>query len=178
MMHDSSAAAEPSAWFALGGGYGFQRSEARDTFDRGAAFSASLGVGTNPLSSVVVGGIVRSTTYFTLGTDLGLSLRVATGGFARGQWGVGLDLGPSWRSWGKAADYGRFPLTAMLIGGAPWGFQLGVGTQLFSLDGEPFARGAVALLEVDILRLTVMRQGSTDHYWENPSPAGGRKPPE
>ena len=65
----------------------------------------------------------------------------------------------------------------MLIGGAPWGLQLAVGGELFRIAGnDAQARGVVALLEIDLLRLTVMRQGATDRYWENPSPAGGRSP--
>ena len=136
--------------------------------------SFSIGVGTTPVNSVVVGGLVRTTTFFTLGTDLDLSARIATGSFARGQWGLALDLGPGWRSWGHAATYGRFPLHAMIVGGGPWGMQLGVGGDFWNIGGEPYARGAVAILEIDLLRLTVMRQGATDRWWENPSPAGGR----
>lgn len=174
ILHASPGHAEPSSWFSIGGGYSFQRSESRATYDTQGALSFAIGVGTTPTSNFVVGGLLRTTTYFTLGTDLSLSARVATGGFARGQWGVALDFGPTWRGWGVAADYGRFPLHAMLIGGAPWGVQLGVGTQLFDLGGYPSSRGVVALLEIDLLRLTVMRQGATDKWWENPSPAGGR----
>lgn len=170
----SPARADVSSWFTAGGGYGVQHAETRGVYDRATALSFSIGVGTTPVSSLVVGGLVRSTTYFTLGTDLGLSARVATGGFARGQWGLAFDIGPGWRSWGKGAEYGRFPLHAMIVGGAPWGLQLGVGGDIWSIDGGPSARGAVALLEIDLLRLTVMRQGTTDRYWENPSPAGGR----
>ncbi|MBX3190284.1 MAG: hypothetical protein KF819_25015 [Labilithrix sp.] len=162
-----------SSWFTMGGGYTLQRSESRDYYDRATAFTFSVGVGSTPISNVVVGGLFRSTTHFTLGTDLGLYVRVASGGFARGQWGLALDVGPKWRGWGRAEDYGRFPMHAMVIGGGPWGMQLGVGADMFSLSGEPFARGAVALLEIDFLRLTVMRQGATDRWWENPSPAGG-----
>jgi hypothetical protein len=174
ILHASPAHADVSSWLTAGGGYGMQHSDARDSYDRATALSFSIGVGTSPTSSLVVGGLVRSTTYFTLGTDLGLSARLATGGFARGQWGLAFDFGPGWRSWGRNADYGRFPLHAMLVGGAPWGLQIGVGGDIWSIDGAPYARGAVALLEIDLLRLTVMRQGSTDRYWENPSPAGGR----
>ena len=58
--------------------------------------------------------------------------------------------------------------------GGPWGLQVGVGADVWNIGGEPYARGAVALLELDLLRLTVMRQGATDRWWENPSPAGGR----
>ena len=38
----------------------------------------SIGVGTTPASRVVVGGLVRTTTYFTLGTDLDLSAQAVT----------------------------------------------------------------------------------------------------
>jgi hypothetical protein len=79
-----------------------------------------------------------------------------------------------WRTWGDG-NYGRFPLHAMLTGGGPWGIQLAVGGELLKIAGDDAsARGLVALLEIDLLRLTVMRQGATDRWWENPSPAGGR----
>ena len=169
-----TAHADVSSWFTGGGGYGVARSEAHGDFDRATTLSFSVGVGTTPTSSVVVGGLVRSTTYFTLGTDLDLSVRVASGGFARGQWGLAFDVGPGWRSWARRSDYGGFPLHAMIVGGAPWGLQLGIGANFLNLDGGTAARGAIALLEIDLLRLTVMRQGATDRWWENPSPAGGR----
>ena len=81
-----------------------------------------------------------------------------------------------WRAFGSG-EYGRWPISAMLIGGAPWGLQLAVGGELLKIAGDDArARGLVALLEIDLLRLTVMRQGATDRYWENPSPAGKRSP--
>lgn len=150
-----------------------ERTDSRDAYDRAVAMSFAIGVGTDPKKAIVAGGLLRSTTFFTLGTDLGIAARVATGGFARGQWGLALDAGPSWRMWG-GGDYGRFPLRGMIFLGAPWGLQVGVGGDWYNLAGEPYARGAVALLEIDLLRLTVMRQGATDKWWENPSPAGGR----
>jgi hypothetical protein len=170
------ARADVSSWLTLGGGYGFQHGKERDAYDRASVFSLSTGVGTTPLGSVVVGGLVRSTTYLSLGTDFDLSARLATGGFARGQWGLAFDVGPGWRSWKLATNYGHFPLHAMLLVGGPWGLQAGIGGDVTSIDGGPGARGAVAVLEIDLLRLTVMRQGSTDRWWENPSPAGGRLP--
>jgi hypothetical protein len=173
----AEARADVSSWFTAGGGYGYQHGAERDAYDRATALSFSVGVGSNPLSSVVVGGLIRSTTYFTLGTDVDLSVRFATGSFARGQWGLALDVGPGLRGWAQATNYGHWPLHAMLMAGGPWGLQLGLGADFFNLDSSgPAARGAVALLEVDLLRLTVMRQGSTDRWWENPSPAGGRAP--
>ncbi|MDB4946532.1 MAG: hypothetical protein JWP97_6066 [Labilithrix sp.] len=171
---EGDARADVSSWLSAGGGYGFQHGAERGTYDRAGAVTFSIGVGSSPLSNVVVGGLLRTTTYVTLGTDLDLSLRVATGGFARGQWGVALDLGPGLRAWSEATNYGHWPLHAMAIGGAPWGLQVGIGADFFSLDGGPAARGAIALLEVDLLRLTSMRQGNTDKWWDNPSPAGGR----
>jgi len=168
------AQADTSAWLTAGGGYGFQYGNERAAYDRASVVSFSAGVGTTPLGNWVVGGLLRTTTYLSLGTDVDLSARFATGGFARGQWGLALDAGPGWRSWKLATNYGHFPLHAMLLGGLPWGLQLGVGADFFNLDGGPAARGAVALLEIDFMRLTVMRQGATDKWWENPSPAGGR----
>jgi hypothetical protein len=168
------AAADVSSWLSSGGGYGLKRNENTNDYRGAASASFAIGVGSDPLRNFVVGGVLRSTTYFSLGTDLGVSLRVATGGFARGQWGLALDAGPMWRTFGSG-EYGRWPISAMLIGGAPWGLQLAVGGELLRIAGQDAqARGIVALLEIDLLRLTVMRQGSTDHWWENPSPAGGR----
>jgi hypothetical protein len=173
-LHASPAQADVSSWFTAGGGYGFQHSESTGSYDRATALSFSIGVGSTPVNNVVVGGLLRTTTFFSLGTDLDLSARFATGSFARGQWGLAFDIGPGWRSWGTGADHGRFPLHAMVVGGAPWGLQLGVGGDVWSIGGDPAARGVVAILEIDLLRLTVMRQGAPDRWWENPAPAGGR----
>lgn len=173
-LHASTARADVSSWFTGGGGYGMQRSERSDSYDRATALSFSIGVGSSPVNQVVVGGLLRTKTFFSLGTDLDLSARIATGSFARGQWGLAFDVGPGWRGWGTGAAYGRFPLHAMIVAGGPWGLQVGVGADFWNIGGEPYARGAIALLEIDLLRLTVMRQGATDRWWENPSPAGGR----
>ncbi len=168
------AAADVSSWLSVGGGYGLKHNDDSGNYDRAGTASFAVGVGSDPTNRFVVGGILRSTTYFSLGTDLGISARFATGGFARGQWGIALDAGPMWRTFGSG-EYGRWPIGAMLVGGAPWGVQLAVGGELFRIAGDDAqARGIVALLELDLLRLTVMRQGATDRWWENPSPAGGR----
>jgi hypothetical protein len=176
LLTASSAAADTSSWLSVGGGYGFQHNDSAQNFARATTASFAVGVGSDPHAAIVVGGLIRSTTYLGLGTDVGLAARVATGSFARGQWGLALDAGPMWRTFGDG-EYGRWPLQAMLIGGAPWGVQLGIGGNFLKLAGDdPSAQGLVALLEIDLLRLTVMRQGATDRYWENPSPAGGRAP--
>ena len=174
MMHPSDARADVSSWLSAGSGYGLKHRDSTGSFDRGVAASFAIGVGTDPLKSMVFGGVLRSTTYFSLGTDVSLALRAASGGFARGQWGLALDIGPMWRTWGSG-DYGRLPLHGMLIAGGPWGLQLGVGGDFWNIiTDDPSARGLVAMLEIDLLRLTVMRQGATDRWWENPAPAGGR----
>lgn len=163
-----------SSWLSAGGGYGAKRDERTGDYASAGSMSFTVGVGSDPTKAVVIGGVVRSTTYFSLGTDLGIAARFATGGFARGQWGLAVDAGPMWRTFGNG-EYGRWPVSAMIIGGAPWGLQIGIGGEVARIAGsDAAARGFVALLELDLLRLTVMRQGATDRYWENPSPAGGR----
>lgn len=176
IIHSNDAAADVSSWLSAGGGYGLKQNDRTGAGESAGSMSFALGVGSDPTKGLVVGGVLRSTTYFTLGTDLGVAARFATGGFARGQWGLALDAGPTWRTFGSG-EYGRWPLSVMLIGGAPWGVQLAVGGEALRIAGDDApARGVVALLEIDLLRLTVMRRGATDRYWENPSPAGGRSP--
>jgi hypothetical protein len=170
------ARADVTSWLALGGGYGFEKNSVTTTNDRTTAFTGTVGVGTSPLNRVVVGGVFRMLTHFTLGTDLSIGPRVATGGFARGEWGVAVDLGVVGRFW-KHGDYGRVPLQGVITAGAPWGFQLGVGAEFLNLAGDPSAQGFFAVLELDLLRLTVDRQGSTEAWWKNPAPAGGHRAP-
>jgi hypothetical protein len=134
----------------------------------------ALGVGTSPLSPFVVGVLYRGTTMFGLGTDLGGAVRLATGAFARGNWGLALDLGVAWRGW-RGGDYGSAPLQGVLTFGSPWGLQLAVGTQLWAIDGNTPAQGAFAALELDLMRLTLMRQGGSERWWPNPNPAGGHE---
>ncbi len=166
------ARADVTSWLALGGGYGFEKNSVTTSNDRATAFTGTVGVGSSPLNRFVVGGVFRMLTHFTLGTDISVSPRIATGGFARGEWGLAFDAGVVGRFW-KYGDYGRLPLQAVLTGGAPWGFQLGVGAEFLNLAGSPSAQGFFAVLEIDLLRLTVDRQGSTEKWWKNPAPAGG-----
>jgi hypothetical protein len=166
-------AADLTSWLAFGGGFGFERNSVTNLDSRAAALSATLGVGTTPRNRFVVGGVLRSLTHFTLGTDLSIGPRFATGGFARGDWGLALDVAATARWW-KQGDYGRYPIQVILTGGAPWGLQLGVGANVWNMAGDPPARGLFAVLEIDLLRLTVMRQGSSEAWWRNPAPAGGR----
>jgi hypothetical protein len=168
------ARADVTSWMAIGGGYAAQLNQDTSTRDRATTLTYSIGVGSSPLAPLVLGGLLRGTTMFTLGTDLGLALRAASGGFARGDWGVALDAGALWRPW-RGGSYGRWPLQTVLTGGSPWGFQLAVGAELTSISGGTAAQGFFAAIELDLLRLTVDRQGSSERWWKNPTPAGGHQ---
>jgi hypothetical protein len=170
----SDARADVSSWFAVGGGGATERSLPSATRNIAIAMTSTVGVGTSPTAPLVVGGIARGTLFFGLGFDIGLAVRLATGGFARGDWGLALDAGALWRSWGEGS-YGDWPVQGVLTLGCPWGFELAAGAELWSVDGGTSAQGFFAALEIDLLRLTVMRQGSTEPWWPNPNPAGGHK---
>ncbi|MEI7892940.1 MAG: hypothetical protein WCI05_07605 [Myxococcales bacterium] len=177
LVVSSQARADVSSWLSMGPGYALQSNRVASSFDQAAALTFALGVGSSPRAPWVFGGIFRCTTYFGLGTDVGLAVRGATGSFARGDWGVALDLGVGLRGW-RDGNYGSYPVQTLVTLGAPWGLGFGLGAQFASVSGDTGALGFVAVVEMDLLRLTVMRQGSTDSYWLNPSPAGGRIPKE
>jgi len=168
------ARADVSSWMAIGSGYAAELNRGTSSRDPAAALTYSMGVGSSPLARVAIGGLLRGTTMFGLGTDLGVAVRAATGGFARGDWGAALDAGALWRSWG-GSSYGQWPLQGVVTIGSPWGLQLGVGAQVWSVSGGTQAEGLVATLEIDLLRLTVMRQGTSERWWPNPAPAGGHE---
>jgi hypothetical protein len=168
------ARADVSSWLAVGTGGAAQVARGASSPDGAPALTYSIGVGSSPLAPFVVGLLYRGTTMFGLGTDAGAAVRLATGPFCRGEWGLALDAGAAWRGW-RAGDYGDWPLQGVLTLGSPWGFQLAVGTQLWSIDGATSAQGGFAAIELDLLRLTVMRQGGSERWWPNPNPAGGRE---
>ncbi len=169
-----AGAADVSSWMSAGGGWAMQREGNTGNDDWIGAMTLTLGVGTTPVNRIVVGGLLRSTTYISQGTDLGFAARVAQGSYARGGWGVAIDAGLGAR-WYKGGAYGRYPVQARIVGGMPWGVQLAVGADLLSLESSPAreARGFVMAIELDVLRFTVMRQGATERHWRNPAPAGG-----
>jgi hypothetical protein len=169
------ARADVSSWMAVGGGYAAEYNRETATRDFAPTLTYSVGVGSSPLARFVFGGLLRGQTFFGYGTDVGVVARASTGGFARGDWGVAVDAGALWRPWFGGA-YGEWPIQAVLTVGAPWGFQVALGTQLSSVSGGQPAQGFFAAVELDLLRLTVMRQGATEVWWPNPDPAGGRIP--
>jgi hypothetical protein len=167
-----SARADVTSWLAVGGGAGIERNHDTGKSTSDPAMTYSIGVGSSPAATLVVGGIVRGNTLFNRGTDLGVAARVCTGGFARGDWGLALDAGAIWRPW--LSQYGAWPLQGVITGGSPWGLQLALGANVSSVSGGVPAQGFFAAIELDLLRLTVMRQGrTTERWWYNPAPAGG-----
>jgi hypothetical protein len=172
-----AAKADVTTWLALGAGIAVDHATAGNVTNVNPAFSATMGVGSDPSHHWVVGGVFRSMSRFNEGTDISLSLRVTTGSFSRGDWGVGFDLGPALRLWANN-DYGTYPLQGAVIFGAPWGLQATLGSDIVNLGGHPASLGAFAVIEFDLLRFTLMRQGSSETYWKNPLPAGGRVEPD
>lgn len=155
------AAADVSTWAAVAGGAGSLRSPTEPGAFRGfTQFEA--GVGTTPASSVVVGGLFKTLTFFGFGTDIAWTARAATGGFARGDWGLAFDAGPFYRLWGPAQSTG---LLASLTVGGPWGFQ---GSALFQ-QGESDSRVVGVVLGFDFMRMSVYRTAGTT-WLPNPLP--------
>jgi len=170
----ADARADVSSWLSVGGGAAAQLAQGATTRDVAGTFTYSVGVGSSPRAPFVLGVLYRGVTMVGLGTDVGAAVRLATGSFARGNWGLALDAGVAWRAWGSGS-YGDSPLQGVLTFGSPWGLQLAVGAEVWSLDNGVSAQGFFAALEIDLLRLTVMRQGSSERWWPNPNPAGGHE---
>lgn len=157
------ASADAASWLGVSGGAArLEQSSGAQTTP--PLMQLDLGAGTSPNHAFVVGGLLRSTTYFGDGTDLGLFGRLTTGGFSRGDYGLGLDLGVAQRWWGVSST----ALAVSLDAGAPWGLTLG-------LNGS-FAPDSVMTLGVavgiDLARFTVHRRSGAA-WWPNyPLPLG------
>ncbi len=167
------ARADVTTWLAFGTGLAVDHSTTTHITNWSPGISASMGVGSDPTRAIVVGWAFRLMSRVNEGADMSLSLRLTTGGYSRGDWGLGFDLGPGLRLWESNND-GMYPLQGNVIFGAPWGLQATVGSDLLNLAIHPASIGAYALIEFDLMRFTLMRQGSTDAYWKVPLPAGGR----
>jgi len=156
-----SARADVTSWFFAGGGPSWL-SEQKSSYQLEPTMQLDLGIGTPPSGDVVIGVLGRTSTYFGRGTDLGLALRGATGGFARGDWGVALDAGMYKRWWNMESSG---PLASLQLG-APYGIQLSLNSSFGNDDHRTFG----AILGIDFLRLTVFRLGG-EQWWPNPRPA-------
>lgn len=151
-----TARADVSSWAAVSGGTSLLEDQAGGSTH--PLLQLDAGLGTTPNRTLVFGVLFRSWTHFGEGTDWSLAQRTATGGFARGGWGVALDLGVYQRFWGEDSTGGAITLT----GGAPWGLQLGVAAAL----GTQEARMLTFTLGIDWARLTAHRS-TGQKWWRN-----------
>ncbi|MET0591896.1 MAG: hypothetical protein ABW133_04305 [Polyangiaceae bacterium] len=149
--------ADPSSWFSLAGGAGLWTENG--TRRTPGALQLELGLGSSPASPVVVGGVFKALMFVGRGTDLALTLRTATGGFVRGDFGVAVDIGGYERFW----EVGSQGFLGAVVLGAPYGLQLTAMTE----QGTNDLRAYTAVLGIDFLRLTVYRDVSGG-YWPNP----------
>ncbi len=160
LLTSPSARADVSSWLEVGGGLGFL---GHPGFHRGtdSVLRLGTGMGSNPLSPIIVGGMLRTDTWFDHGTDLSLALRVTERGFVAGDWGAALDIGGLSRFWGDTVHGGVGTLTL----GAPFGLQLST-SYLMARSKE---RALSVLFGIDLARLTIYRR-SGDNWWRNPLP--------
>ena len=134
----------------------------QEPLDQRWVLQLETGMGTPPSRDIIVGGLLRTQTNFGDGTDLSLSLRLATHGFVNGDWGAALDLGGYQRWWG--------PESTGFIGGLSLGAPWGITLSATALRGTESALGFAAVLGIDLARLTVYRR-SGSNWWKNPFPA-------
>ena len=129
-----------------------------------AALQVDTGLGTSARHALVLGGMFRGQGYFGSGLDLGGAARLVTRGFARGDFGAGIDAGAFWRFWG---DQG-VGFAGNLTLGAPWGLTLLGGASL----GPDDQRIYYVSLGIDLARLTVHRHTGLE-WFENPMRSPG-----
>jgi hypothetical protein len=160
----------PTSWLALGTGASVQRDNLDHVESLALAASAEIGIGTPSTSPLVVGGVFRAMTHFTLGTDLSLSGRVATSGFARGLWGLALDLGVTAKWWAQQ-EYGHFPITLVGIVGFPGGLHIEAGAQFLDVTGDsPTAKGGFVIFAVDFFAFATASSHVQKGFWSDPPP--------
>ena len=159
----SRARADVTSWLYVGGGAA-SSAMAGSATEVPAVFAAETGLGSPPEKDVIVGGLFKSLTYFGQGTDLGLVVRGASGGFVRGGFGFAVDLG----GYLRLSHQGTQGFLGSLVFGGPLGLQLVATTEIGSSDVRIYG----ATLGVDLLRLTVYRT-ATQRYFPNPFPPAG-----
>jgi hypothetical protein len=159
-FHATEAHADVTSWFYAGGGAGRQSHDNGPT-DQPALMQLEMGLGSPPHGPVVIGGLLKTFTYFSHGTDLAFVARGASGGFVRGGFGFALDAGGYQRWWGANDSTG---FMGSLILGAPFGLQLAATTEQGS-----HVKVYGATIGVDFLRLTVYRTALSS-FWPNPFP--------
>ena len=91
LLAPAVARADVSGWANASAGPTFI-DDGTETLTQGA-LSLQAGVGSEPSTAFVGGGLFHVETHFQRGTDIGLLARVATQGYVLGRWGAALDLG-------------------------------------------------------------------------------------
>jgi len=150
------AAAQASSWLYVGGGAGVIDQGQRQTR---AALQLDAGLGSAATHPIVLGALFRGQAYFGSGVDLALVARAVSRGFARGDWGLGLDLGIYQRWWGVDST----GAIGNLVLGGPWGLTLLGGATLDKDDQRLY----FASLGIDLARLTVHRHSGLN-WFANP----------
>lgn len=158
-----TARADVSSWFFAGGGAATfdQKSSGSDT---AGLMQLEAGMGTSPAHPFVVGGLLKTMTFFGHGTDLALVARVATRKFVLGDWGLALDAGGFERWWGPLGSSGG--IGALVLGGP-----VGIQATAFGEIGSGDMRAFGFTLGIDLMRMTVHRTTGLGH-WTNPYPTG------
>lgn len=156
------ARADVASWMFVGAGW----SRVQDTaVGEGSDYPAVLvdvGLGTSPAAPLVIGGVLHGSGHIGFGSDWGGALRLTTGGYSRGHWGLGLDVGAQYRFGERPGAVGS---TRLLLGG-PWGLGVSAGAAYGPEDVATFT----VVLGVDFARLTVHRTSGTN-WLPNPHPS-------
>lgn len=160
-MWAAPAAAQVTSWLYVGGGGGVLEAGEREEYP---LVQLDTGLGSTADVPIVVGAIARVQGYVGGGADLGALARVVSRGYAKGDFGLGVDLGVNQRLWGEKTTQ----LAGNLVLGAPWGVTCIAGAAL----GAEERRGFFVSLGVDFARLTVHRHTGLD-WFPNPMRSPG-----
>lgn len=154
------ASAQATSWLYVGGGSSVLDFATRegDQLKR-PVFQLDSGLGSPATHPIVVGALVRGQVYFGSGVDLAAVVRGVSRGFARGGFGLGLDVGAYQRWWGSQST----GVTGNLVLGAPWGLTLLGGASIGSGEQKLY----FASFGIDLARLTVHRHTGLD-WFANP----------
>jgi hypothetical protein len=156
LSFSKDARAQASSWLYVGGGAARIEGVADESR---SVLQVDTGLGTSATHPVVVGGLFRLQGYFGAGTDLAFLSRLVTRGFAKGDFGGGIDVGVYQRWWGPNSTGG----IGNIVLGAPWGLTLLGGATVGS--GEQ--RLYFASVGIDLARLTVHRHSGLS-WFANP----------
>lgn len=154
------AAAQATSWLYVGGGSGVLDFTTREGDGlRRTALQLDSGLGTSATHPVVVGAMFRGQAYVGSGVDLAVVARGVSRGFAKGDFGFGIDVGAYQRWWGSQST----GVTGNLVLGAPWGLTLLGGASIGSGGQKLY----FASLGIDLARLTVHRHTGLN-WFANP----------